>query len=196
MEREGLRRRSGGRVAGLESGDTQAVPREERRHPGTLLYGGRHTGRGRLRGRLAGTGTQGRRDRRTGDGDVRRPLHGRDVQAAVAREDGALPRPYGGLLAGRQLPGRRPAALQGGAPGLSGGELRQHHGGREGPDRLRGDERQRQAGDRQLPCRRQDHLRPRPQPGQLHQQRHGARHAAVSSWPTWNAAAPSSTWPT
>ena len=52
-----------------------------------------------------GTGARSCQDGGQGDGYVWRPLHGRDLQAAFAGEDGALARPYGGLLAGRQLQG-------------------------------------------------------------------------------------------
>lgn len=72
-------------------------------YTGALLHGGRNTGYSRLCGRLARSGTQGRRNKSQGNGDVRRALHGRNMQVALARKNGAVPRPHRGLLAGRLL---------------------------------------------------------------------------------------------
>ena len=60
------------------AGDPPAGPREGRRHPGPQLPAARGAGRGRHRGRLAGSLPPGGGFRRPHDRVLRRALHGRD----------------------------------------------------------------------------------------------------------------------
>ena len=97
--------------------------------PGDLSLRRRH------RRRLAAACPGGGEGRRRYHRPVRRPLHGRDVQAAEPRQAGADPRPAGGMLACRVDHRRRRAAPARALSRRADRHLCQHLGRREGRER-------------------------------------------------------------
>ena len=115
--------------------DRAAEARAQRGHPRALLPEARDPGPRRFRRRQPRSVAQGGGDRRRRDRLLRRPLHGRDGEDPVARED-RHPARHGRRLQPRgQLPARPVQGVPRGAPRPYRADLHQLLGGGESAER-------------------------------------------------------------